>query len=203
MMSYFVLAGIFKNDDSKGKNLQNSLRRLEEKNQLHLIPFARVEQRNILKKWFFVRANFKPGTQEAKKNTKKLKKTTFKNSDAFYVLGLCNKVLISKFETIKKEFIIRNSNISTETIKLRVDGFYPELALAIKFLDKSEKQFSKTKQTVFTENAILEEKKYQLVFISYKKLKHFDSGQLQRIMMEDLEVLRTVLEPYYPKTTLF
>jgi Na+/melibiose symporter-like transporter len=203
MMSYFVLAGIFKNDESKGKSIQNFLRRLEEKNQLHLIPFAKVEQKNITKKWFFERAYYKPVVEEPKSKLKKSKKISFKNSDAFYVLGLCNKVLISKFEITHKEFYFNNCLNLNDLEKVSVDGFYPNLKLGIKFLDKATQIKSKSRSLFFTEKAILEDNDYLLIFISYKKFTHLASGQLVRRMQEDLEVLRTILEPYYPKTTLF
>ena len=203
MMSYFVLAGIYKKDDSKGTSLKNFLRNLEEKNQLHRIPFAKVVQKNISKKWFFERAVYKPTSLEPKKAKTKTKKIPFKKSDAFYVLELCNKVLLSKFEVSKKGFIVNQKDFSDAILTIHADGFYADLKLAIKFFDATQKNTLKPKQFFFVENALFEEKEFHLIFISYKKLSHHASGTLKRIIREDLEILRAILEPFYPKTTLF
>jgi hypothetical protein len=202
MMSYFVLAGIFKNDESKGKSIQNFLRRLEEKNQLHLIPFAKVEQKNITKKWFFTRASYKPILLEQNTPRKIKKKISYKESDTFYVLGLCNKILISKFEPFRQEIEIVNPN-SQEKEKIKIDGIYPSLKIAIKYVEKSKKNlFLKTK-THCVIKATLKQEEYQIIFLSYKNFKHLTLGQLERNVKLDLENIRGILDPFYPKTTLF
>lgn len=203
MMSYFVLAGIFKDDHSKGKNLKNFLRRLEDKKQLHLIPFAKVEQKNILKKWFFVRAHYKPLAEKSKAQLKKSPKYSFKKSDAAYILSLCNKVLISKYQVSKKDFTITAPSNLIDLQKMKVDGYYPDLKIAIKFLEKSNPSKVKSKLLFFTEKTVFEQIDYQIIFISYKKFAYLASGKLNRRTLVDLEVLREVLEPFYPKTTLF
>ena len=47
MMSYFVLVGIFKKDEKNGLPIRNLLRKLDDKNQLHLI----MATKNITKNY--------------------------------------------------------------------------------------------------------------------------------------------------------
>lgn len=54
MMPYFVLGGVFKNDDGSGLPIHNFLRNLEQKNQLQLIPFAIADKKEVYTKWYFV-----------------------------------------------------------------------------------------------------------------------------------------------------
>lgn len=54
MMPYFVLAGIFANDQEKGLPILNLLRKLDAENKLQLIPFAFPDRKSVYTKWFFV-----------------------------------------------------------------------------------------------------------------------------------------------------
>ena len=53
MMSYFVLAGIFKKDEKNGLPIHNLLRTLDEKNQLKLIPYVFADRKAVYTKWYF------------------------------------------------------------------------------------------------------------------------------------------------------
>lgn len=57
MMPYFVLAGIFKKDEKNGLPIRNILRKLDEKNQLNLIPFIFADRKAVYTKWYFENKN--------------------------------------------------------------------------------------------------------------------------------------------------
>ena len=54
MMPYFVLAGVFANDQEKGLPILHVLRKLDNDNQLQLIPYAFADRKSVYTKWFFV-----------------------------------------------------------------------------------------------------------------------------------------------------
>ena len=55
MMDYFVGAGIFKEDRKNGYPIRKLLRELDEKNELHLIPYVVAERKIANTNWFFQR----------------------------------------------------------------------------------------------------------------------------------------------------
>ena len=62
MMPYFVLGGVFKKDEKNGLPIQILLRKLEEKNQLKLIPFALADKKTVYTKWYFESRNVSTAT---------------------------------------------------------------------------------------------------------------------------------------------
>ena len=56
MMPYFVLAGIFKKDEKNGLPIQNLLRKLDEKNQLNIIPYLFADRKKVYTKWYQTQA---------------------------------------------------------------------------------------------------------------------------------------------------
>jgi hypothetical protein len=57
MMPYFVLAGIFKKDQKNGLPIQNLIRKLDEKNQLNIIPYLFADRKKVYTKWYFIAGN--------------------------------------------------------------------------------------------------------------------------------------------------
>lgn len=201
MMSYFVLAGIFNSDDPKGNSLKNYLRRLEQKNRLHLIPFAKVEQKNVLKKWFFERANYDPSKVLIKKPSR-LKRTKFKDSDVFYLLNHIKKILQSKMDVSCKEILMIDQENDTSTKKIKIDALFPSIKLAIKFIHIDDSH-SITKSLKEKSVGILGNQEYKIIIVDIKNFKRFTSGQLEKNHAFDVEKLEALLAPYYVKKTLF
>jgi hypothetical protein len=152
MMSYFILAGIFEKDTKNGLPIRAILRRLDEKNELHQIPFVYAERKAANTNWFFQRNGASTsGTKKltSKTNLKEVTKTTTrKDSDEHYILDLCDEVLGLKGSRQHRfDFLVGDPNKEGKCAKLPVDSYYPELNLVIEYKEqqhtKPNKHFDK------------------------------------------------------------
>jgi hypothetical protein len=152
MMPYFILAGVFVKDNKNGLPIRNVLRRLDEKNELHLIPFVSAERKETNTNWFFQRSGNSVSTQKIiKEKSKKIelfKNNSRKDSDEHYVLDLCDEVL--KMQGLRQhrfDFLLGDSNVQGKCVKLPVDIYYPQLNLVIEYKEqqhtKPNKHFDK------------------------------------------------------------
>lgn len=55
MMPFFIDEGIFTKDEKEGLPIRKLLRKLDEVNTLHLIPYVRPERKKVNTNWFFDR----------------------------------------------------------------------------------------------------------------------------------------------------
>jgi hypothetical protein len=55
LMSQFIKAGIFKNDQNKGLPIRKILRELDRNKQLNLIPNLYKEKKKVNTNWFFIK----------------------------------------------------------------------------------------------------------------------------------------------------
>ena len=203
MMPYFVLAGIYKKDDSKGTSIKNLLRNLEAKQALETIPFAKSYKGRVYTKWYFVRAEYKPEKNQILKPKTEIK-LPYRETDAFYILGLCKKILKSKCEKLKNfEFLKPSESLDVKTEKVKVEGYFEAYQLAIVYQDKMYFDLLKAHKIKKHEEAKFEAIGLKLLEISFKKFPHNASGNLKRNIREDLEIIRNLLSPFYTKTTLF
>ena len=53
MMNDFIKAGVFPADNKKGLPIRKLLRDLDDANNLHLIPYVRVERKAVNRNWYF------------------------------------------------------------------------------------------------------------------------------------------------------
>lgn len=132
LMPNFVKVGIFVEDVKNGLPLRKILRKLDEQNQLHLIPFVYADRKAKNINWYFRRnnsANFskskveKPTVQKAKSTSK------VSDRDEQYVLDLCDEVLQLKGSRQHK-FDFLKGDVGT---RLPVDIYYEKLNLVIEY----------------------------------------------------------------------
>jgi hypothetical protein len=153
MMPYFILGGIFEKDTKNGLPIRSILRRLDEKNELHQIPFVFAERKVANTSWYFQR-NGRPSnpsikTIQAKRNSETEPTTSNrKDSDEHYVLDLCDKVLgIKGLRQHRFDFLVGDPNTNGKCAKLPVDSYYPDLNLVIEYKEqqhtKPNKHFDK------------------------------------------------------------
>jgi len=152
MMPYFILAGIFPRDNKNGLPIRAVLRRLDEKNELHQIPFVYAERKAANTNWFFQRSgNFTPTPKAVKvmPMAKALAKSTGrKDSDEHYVLDLCDEVLkMQGLRQYRFDFLLGDPNVQGKRAKLPVDIYYPALNLVVEYKEqqhtKPNKHFDK------------------------------------------------------------
>ncbi len=152
MMPYFILAGVFPRDNKNGLPIRAVLRRLDEKKELHQIPFVYAERKAANTNWFFQRSgNYIPTQKAIKAKPKKTELSITKgrnDSDEHYVLDLCNEVL--KVEGLRQhrfDFLLGDPNAQGKCAKLPVDIYYPHLKLVIEYKEqqhtKPNKHFDK------------------------------------------------------------
>ena len=141
MMPYFILAGIFLKDTKNGLPIRNILRRLDEKNALHQIPYVRVERKEVNTNWFFQRTPSKVVVPKMVKKKVVTQKTTSTHSraesDEHYVLDLCDEVLgLKGLRQHRFDFLLGDANAQGKQVKLPVDSYYPELNLVIEYKEQ-------------------------------------------------------------------
>lgn len=141
MMPYFILAGVFTKDTKNGLPIRTLLRKLDEKNELHKIPFVRADRKEANTNWFFQR-NGKAIIIHKETNIKKEKVTNTasssrKDSDEYYVLDLCDEVLgLKGLRQHRFDFLLGDANAQGKQVKLPVDSYYPQLNLVIEYKEQ-------------------------------------------------------------------
>lgn len=152
MMSYFILAGIFEKDIKNGLPIRAILRRLDEKNELHQIPYVYAERKDANTNWYFQRngasASFPSKVVSVKQKTTTVSTTSIRESDENYVLDLCDEVLELKgLRQHRFDFLLGDPNTQGKCAKLPVDSYYPDLNLVIEYKEqqhtKPNKHFDK------------------------------------------------------------
>ena len=141
MMPYFILAGVFTKDSKNGLPIRTLLRKLDEKNELHKIPFVRADRKDVNTNWFFQR-NGKASIIPKETNIKKEKvvkkvSSSRKDSDEFYVLDLCDEILgLKGVRQHRFDFLLGDANAQGKQVKLPVDSYYPQLNLVIEYKEQ-------------------------------------------------------------------
>jgi hypothetical protein len=219
-MPVFIKAGIFNKDHRNGLPIRDLLRKLDKAEQLHLIPYVLAERKEVNTNWYFAKAKGVKvvGVKQVKENlnvvTKKTSKSKGgrKDSDEFYIIDLCDKILGLTGERQKKfDFLLGDANAQGRKAKLPIDVYYESLNLAIEF---NEQQHTKTvkhfdKPNVMTvsgvhrgeQRRIYDERKkelllkngIQLLHISYDMFECTRNGKLIRNKKKDEEVVRGIL----------
>lgn len=144
MMPYFIQAGIFQKDHKNGLPIRNVLRALDNRQQLHQIPFAIAIRKQLNTYWYFGPAGsvIKEATIKKTNNSVLLKKTTKNDSrqrDEHYVIDLCDEVLgIKASRQHRFPFLVGDSGKP-----LPVDAYYASYNLVIEY---NEQQHTKPVQ---------------------------------------------------------
>jgi hypothetical protein len=217
MMPHFILAGIFLKDNKNGLPIRTILRRLDDKNQLHLISHVLAERKEANTNWFFQRngstALTSQKTVEKPKTTTTEKSNSRKDSDEHYVLNLCDAV-IGKIglRQHKFDFLLGDTNAKGKQAKLPVDIYYPELNLVIEYKEqqhtKPNKHFDKPdlftvsgvhrgeQRRIYDQRrlAILPQNGIQIIEISYSDFMFDRRDRIVRDEERDLEKVRGILE---------
>ena len=212
LMPHFIKAGIFPQDHRDGLPLRKILRKLDDSNQLHLIPFVYADRKATNVKWYF-RRNNTTNYSRPKVVAQKIEKlkATAKTSDRDenYVLDLCDEVLNLKGSRQHKfDFLTGDSGR-----KLPVDVFYKEHNLVIEYREyqhtNAVKHFDKPdKMTVSgvhrgeqrkiydqRRRDVLPAKGIKLIEIDYTDFTH-SKNRIVRDKEKDMDVVRKMLEAY-------
>lgn len=212
LMLYFVKAGIFVEDVKVGLPLRKILRKLDEENQLHLIPFVYAERKTKNVSWHFRRnnsANF--SEPKVVKQTVQKVKSTLKVSDRDeqYVLHLCDEVLKlkgsrqHKFDFLKGDAGTRLPvDIYYETLKLVIEYREYQHTNPVKHFDKPDKItvsgvsrgeqrkiYDQRRRDVLPKNGI------RLIEIDYTDFMHY-KNRIVRKKEEDLIIVEKILQAF-------
>lgn len=206
LMPDFVKAGIFKEDKKNGLPIRTILRKLDEQNQLHLIPFVYAKRNAANVNWYFRRnnsANFskpkaeQPTIQKAKSTSK------VSNRDEQYVLDLCDEVLNLKGSRQHK-FDFLKGDAGT---RLPVDIYYEKLKLVIEYREyqhtNSVKHFDKPDKITVSgvsrgeQRKIYDQRRRDLLPVNGIKLIEidfidFECDSRSRIVRDGVKDLKTV-----------
>lgn len=211
LMSEFIEAGIFNKDDTNGLPIRNILRKLDDENSLHLIPFIKVERKKAKRYWFFTRSKMEQHPEIIQ--TKKTPISTHKQSkpkDETYILDLCDEVLSKEgIRQHKFDFLLGDSGV-----KLPVDIFYKELSLVIEYREYQHthavKHFDKPDKITVSgvhrgeqrkiydqrRRDVLPKHNISLVEISYNDFSFDRKYRVVRNNTENLEVVKKLLKKF-------
>lgn len=216
MMPYFILAGIFPADHRNGLPIRNVLRRLDNKKQLHLIPFVYAERKEVNTNWYFQRNGSAPAPIPARiaKQVKPIAKTNSrKDSDEHYVLDLCDEVIYKTgLRQHRFDFLLGDANAKGVCAKLPVDIYYPELNLVIEYKEQQHTKANKhfDKPDIFTVSGVhrgeqrkiydqrrlevLPQNGIKVIEISYSNFAFDKKDKIVRDWEKDLERVRKFLK---------
>lgn len=217
MMAYFILVGIFPKDTKNGFPIRNVLRRLDDKNQLYLIPFVYAERKEVNTNWYFQRSgSVTPIPQNAteKPNERSTTKVNSrKDSDEHYVLDLCDAVLVkSGLRQHRFDFLLGDPNPKGVCAKLPVDIYYPDLNLVIEYKEQQHTKPNKhfDKPNLFTVSGVhrgeqrkiydqrrlevLPKNGIKVIEISYSDFAFDRKDKILRDDLRDLEKVREFLK---------
>lgn len=217
MMAYFILAGVFTKDQKNGLPIRNVLRRLDDKNQLHLIPFVFADRKEANTNWYFQRNGSSTPTPqktvEKPKTTITEKSNSRKDSDEHYVLDLCDIVLEETgLRQHKFDFLLGDANTKGKKAKLPVDIYYPDLNLVVEYKEQQHTKPNKhfDKPDLFTVSGvhrgeqrriydqrrldILPQNGIQVIEISYSDFMFDRKDKIVRDEKRDLKRLRGILK---------
>lgn len=216
MMPYFILAGIFVKDSKNGLPIRNLLRRLDEKNKLHLIPFVYADRKEVNTNWYFQRngTTSAPIPKKIVEQSKPVTKTNSrKDSDEHYVLDLCDEIIQKTgLRQHRFDFLLGDANAKGVCVKLPVDIYYPELNLVIEYKEQQHTKPNKhfDKPDLFTVSGVhrgeqrriydqrrlevLPQNGIQVIEISYSDFMFDKKDKIVRHEERDLERLRGILK---------
>ena len=154
MMPAFIKKGIFNGNHKDGLPIRTLLRKLYKEENLKAIPYAYGEEKKKNINWFFTDLNLMTQVKVVssssihsteKKNCSISDRVGRKNSDEYYVVGLCNEVLrLTASQQHKFNFLLGDTGR-----KLPVDAYYEELNLVVEYCESQH-----SNSTPFFDNKI-------------------------------------------------
>lgn len=214
LMSYFIDADIFTKDHRNGLPIRELLRKLDNENALHKIPYVYADRKLKNTNWYFRRITPKTSFLVEKKEEKArelISKNTIKpqkDKDEHYVLNLCDEVL-QLIGIRQKKFDFLKGDSGT---KLPVDVYYPTLELVIeyretqhtnevKFFDKLDKMtvsgVSRGEQRKIYDQRrreVLPEYGIKLIEIDYSAFEYDRNHKIVRNREKNLEVVKRIFK---------
>ncbi len=218
LMPALIAADVFRKDEKKGKPIRDVLRKLDKTEELHLIPTAHGEEKELGTHWYFV----KPGTpkpetayKQQAPSVKRLEAEQLRLlSDETYIIDLCDTVLQKKAQRQKRfPFLLGDYHKDGRTrTQLPVEAYYASLNLVIEYTNREpdtdsdfdEKPKKKTASGVSRDEQrriydsrraeVLPKHGIQLVWISYESFKLDGSNCLVRNAEKDLKTIETLLK---------
>ncbi len=212
LMPYFIKANIFVQDQKNGLPIRKILRRLDENNQLHLLPNVIAERKAKNTIWFFGRTK----GSKVLPNTEK-KEIVFQdkiilnkraNSDEAYILNFCDEILnVKGLRQHRFDFLRGDSGT-----KLPVDIYYPTLKLVIEYREKQHteavaffdkritssgisrgeqrKRYDELRRTEIPKNGL------ELIEFDYSEFGHTKGKRLLRNREEDEKIIEIKVYKY-------
>lgn len=221
LMPMFIQKGIFSSNHRDGLPLRKLLRDLDNDGVLNRIPYVTVVRNKTNRNWYFAPIN----TKESNANVPSLEKinttkatvptkhkiSTRKlsgraNSDEYYVIGLCNKVLgKTALQQHRFNFLVGDSGV-----KLPVDAYYPDLNLVVEYRERQHTEsvkFFDNKNTVSgvprgEQRRIYDQRRRDVLpkhGIDLIEISYSDFGttkKLKRDEAHDLEIVKRLLSKY-------
>lgn len=213
LMNLFIEKGIFSSNHSNGLPIRDYLRYLDDNNMLHLIPYVMVERKAIYRYWFFVDiSSYKTSSSvNDMYETRIKKKSSFSrgrrtNSDEYYIIDLCDKILKQKASRQHKFDFLKGDTGR----KLLVDAYYEKLKLVVEYYEYQhdssvpffDKKMTKSSVSRDVQRRIYDQRRLDVLpkhGIDIVILRYIDFGltkKLKRDVESDLKVINEKLKKY-------
>lgn len=157
LMPTFIREGVFNKDHRNGFPIRNLLRGLDEKKQLHKIPYVIADRKAANTNWFFAPINrtkhsvvtviSKTDPEEnkitvsAKDRSKKVSTNHRTHSDEHYVIDLCDEVVGTIASRQHKfSFLLGDPGIRGIRAALPVDAWYESLNLVVEYHERQHNE---------------------------------------------------------------
>lgn len=215
IMPELIKAGVFRKDEKSGLPLRKVLRALDEKEALDQIPFVHPERLEKNTYWYLVKEGAQYMPKEAINPISKKQRTLLnrQNSDAYYILNLCDELLEEK--AIRQhtfDFLVGDFHQDGRTrTELPVDAYYPTLNLVVEYAEKQDTNTvdNPDKMTVSgvtraeqrkiynkRRREVLRKKEINLIEIKYKDFEVNAENKLVRNPERDHKILKKILKKF-------
>ena len=218
IMPDLINAGIFTKDHRKGLPLRKILRKLDKENALDKIPFVHAERREKNTYWYLVRQGSEYSSTEdtPELSKKQLAKNKRENSDEYYILNLCDK-LLNERSSRQHTFPFLLGDFHKDKIsrtKLPIDAYYKNVSLAIEYREKqpTEDALQLDKPAIKTVSGVsraeqrkiydqrrrdvLLRKNINLIEINYYDFGYDSKMNIIRDQEKDTEILKGILKDF-------
>ena len=209
-----IAAGVFYKDEKKGLPLRKVLRTLDEAKELDKIPLVHAERKGIDTYWYLVREGAQYVTKDVvlPVSNKEQAIQKRKNSDEYYLVGLCNELLNEKaVHQHKFNFLLGDFHRDGKTrTALPIDAFYTDLNMAIEFYEKEDEtsedattltiskvnRSEQRKKYAQRKRDVLKEKEIDLIEMDYDEFECDEEQKLVRNKEADVKILKEILKDF-------
>lgn len=203
LMPEFIMAGAFPADHRKGQPIRNLLRDLDKVNMLHAIPYIQADRKETNTTWYFVDTEYVQNDENIEKATSKMPPKSRTESDEYYIISLCNKLLNSEASQQHRFDFLKGDTGRN----LPVDAYYEDRKLVIEYHERQHSEsvsfFSKDttvsgvcrdeQRRIYDKRRMSEFPKHGIKVIVIDYSRFGTSRKIKRNHNKDIQIVKQIL----------